>query len=107
MLWHLQLSRMKHCLVFGVRSCPTQPPLHPGPHDPFSLAVVYGADKTKWALLRTALRRGEVRDGPVTLGEARRRVVWAFLAWGPTVCVLLRRCFACIWCFLRSAPVAT
>jgi hypothetical protein len=31
-------------------------------------AVVWGADKTKWSSLRTALRRGEFRDGPVTMG---------------------------------------
>ncbi|KAI8469786.1 MAG: hypothetical protein J3K34DRAFT_274826 [Monoraphidium minutum] len=35
--------------------------------------VVYGAgEKCKWGAVRTALRRGEVRDGPVTLVLERR-----------------------------------
>jgi hypothetical protein len=33
---------------------------------------VYGADNTKWSGLRAALRRGTVKDGPVTLVLERR-----------------------------------
>ncbi|KIZ00235.1 hypothetical protein MNEG_7727 [Monoraphidium neglectum] len=36
--------------------------------------VVYGADKGKWGAIRTALRRGTYRDGPVTLVLERRVV---------------------------------
>lgn len=36
--------------------------------------VLYGADRTKWAELKIALRRGEVKDGPVTMVLERRRV---------------------------------
>lgn len=34
--------------------------------------VVYGADKQSWAKIRGALRKGEVKDGPVTLVLERR-----------------------------------
>lgn len=34
--------------------------------------VVYGADKQKWANVRSALRKGEPKDGPVTLVLERR-----------------------------------
>eukprot|EP00879_Flechtneria_rotunda_P002418 GHRR01002615.1.p1 GENE.GHRR01002615.1~~GHRR01002615.1.p1 ORF type:complete len:300 (+),score=51.45 GHRR01002615.1:96-995(+) len=34
--------------------------------------VVYGADKQPWAKVRAALRKGEVKDGPVTLILERR-----------------------------------
>ncbi|GBF97990.1 hypothetical protein Rsub_10664 [Raphidocelis subcapitata] len=34
--------------------------------------IVYGADKTRWSGLRGALKRGAVRDGPVTLVLERR-----------------------------------
>jgi hypothetical protein len=34
--------------------------------------VVYGADKQSWANVRTALRKGEAKDGSVTLVLERR-----------------------------------
>lgn len=34
--------------------------------------VVYGADKQSWASIRTALRKGEAKDGTVTLVLERR-----------------------------------
>jgi hypothetical protein len=36
--------------------------------------VVYGADKQTWANIRSALRKGEPKDGPVTLILERRVV---------------------------------
>jgi hypothetical protein len=37
-----------------------------------ALQVVYGADKQSWASVRSALRKGEVKDGEVTLILERR-----------------------------------
>lgn len=36
------------------------------------LQVVYGADKQSWSGIRTALRKGEAKDGDVTLILERR-----------------------------------
>jgi hypothetical protein len=36
--------------------------------------VVYGADKQAWGNIRSALRKGEPKDGPVTLVLERRVV---------------------------------
>jgi len=40
----------------------------------YLFSVVFGADKTKWGNLKAALRRGDRRDGPVTLILERRVV---------------------------------
>jgi hypothetical protein len=36
------------------------------------LQVVYGADKQAWSSIKGALRKGERRDGPITLILERR-----------------------------------
>lgn len=58
------LLAAKHSVRAGCRFL-TLPALH-------LPAVVYGADKTKWSGLKGALRRGEFKDGPVTLVVERR-----------------------------------
>lgn len=47
--------------------------LNTTPENTFSTAVVYGADKTKWASLKGALKRGAAKDGDVTLVLERRQ----------------------------------
>lgn len=78
----LDSGRAKQAVLNGdvLRACTCTCPVWPtkalfGAVAPEQHIVVYGADKTKWASLRTALKRGRFKDGPVTLVVERQVVM--------------------------------